>query len=47
MSEERKEKKGSIALDKHCCVEVSTQALVEGARGVTGLICLMGVIANT
>lgn len=22
MSEERKEKKGSIALDKHCCVEV-------------------------
>lgn len=22
MSEERKEKKGSIVLDKHCCVEV-------------------------
>lgn len=22
MSEERKEKKGSITLDKHCCVEV-------------------------
>ena len=31
MSEERKEKKGSIALDKHCCVEVRPGAC--SARG--------------
>lgn len=32
MSEERKEKKGSIALDKHCCVEVQPRAQLGDSR---------------